>query len=634
MIKVNNIYISASVQEIVSLLKTHLSLMGRNLLGQIKHGRDNIQITCPFHSNGQERRPSCGIRTTESEGKEIGSVHCFTDDTKVITYDGTKSIREIKNKKVIILNGNGEWEETIFKSYGVQPIYRLVLRRDGHYKSIYTTSDHLWKVRSRNKFIPTKELIINQRIEKALPKPIKLKIIDEGVRHGFIFGDGSINHILSDGIFSYRIHFFTKDKINVMQRFFNNFDGGDGFTNYNYPYKIVKSAVNYKELPKTVDLNYLYSFIVGWFAADGCVSKGGVCSISNKEEKNINFLTDTLPKLGIGYFGKRFQKRLPNKTYLNAESTLWKITFVANTLPSDFFIRYEKYPLNRIKNYDRLKWTVSSVEKTEVKQEVYCCETSCHTFVLEDFILTHNCFTCGYTASLPVFISNCFGRKDSGEYGSKWLLKHFSGIEDETRKLNFDFSRAKTRASLGQDFVSEEELESYRYTHPYMYKRGLTDEIIEKYDIGYDKKTDCITMPIRDEKGRTLFFCRRSVKTKFFNYPSGVEKPIYGIYELPKDCKEIVVCESVFNALTCVKYGKSAIALLGTGNRYQYEQIKKLPIRSIILGFDGDEAGDKASERFTKNITNKIIYKYVMPRGKDINDLSKEEFDNLKMVLV
>lgn len=319
MIRINNTYISASVQEIVSLLKTHLSLKGLNLLQQVKQGRDNIQITCPFHANGQERRPSCGIRTTESEGKEVGSVHCFT---------------------------------------------------------------------------------------------------------------------------------------------------------------------------------------------------------------------------------------------------------------------------------------------------------------------------CGYKASLPVFISNCFGFNDLGKYGQKWLLKHFGGFEDTSyRKLNLNFDRASFQADSKQDFVSEEELESYRYTHPYMYQRGLTDEIIEKYDIGYDKNSDCITMPIRDEKGRTLFFCRRSVKTKFFNYPSGVEKPIYGIYELPKDCKEIVVCESVFNALTCVKYGKPAIALLGTGTNYQYEQIKNLPVRKIILGFDGDEAGDKAAERFRKNVTNKIIHQYEIPRGKDINDLTKEEFDNLRILI-
>lgn len=245
-----------------------------------------------------------------------------------------------------------------------------------------------------------------------------------------------------------------------------------------------------------------------------------------------------------------------------------------------------------------------------------------------------HCFACGYTASLPVFISNCFGKYDGGNYGKKWLIHNFSNLEDTSnRKLNLNLTRAKTRASLGQDFISEEELESYRYTHPYMYQRGLTDEIIEKYDIGYDKKTDCITMPIRDEKGRTLFFCRRSVKTKFFNYPSGVEKPIYGIYELPKDCKEIVVCESVFNALTCVKYGKPAIALLGTGNNFQFEQIKQLPVRKILLGFDGDEAGDNAVVRFKKYVNNKIVHQLEIPRGKDINDLTKEEFDNLRILI-
>lgn len=244
-----------------------------------------------------------------------------------------------------------------------------------------------------------------------------------------------------------------------------------------------------------------------------------------------------------------------------------------------------------------------------------------------------HCFTCGYTVSLPVFISNCFGKYDNGNYGKKWIIHNFSSLEGtSTRNLDLNLNRANFKQKTAE-YVSEEELQSYRYTHPYMYQRGLTDEIIEKYDIGYDKNTDCITMPIRDKNGKTLFFCRRSVKTKFFNYPSGVEKPIYGIYELPKDCKEIVVCESVFNTLTCVKYGKPAIALLGTGNSWQYEQIEELPVRKIILGFDGDEAGDNAAIRFKKNVTNKIVHQYEIPRGKDINDLTREEFDNLRILI-
>lgn len=632
MFQVDNIYINADIIDILNLLKHHLSLMGINKLSQIKQGRDNIQITCPNHANGQEKRPSCGIRTTATDGTEVGQVHCFTDDTKVITYNGTKRIKDIVGQKVLILNGNGDWEETIFKSYGVQELYKLILRRDGHYKTIYTTSNHLWKVRSKKDFIPTKELIKNHRLDKSLPKKVSLNLIEEGVRHGFIFGDGSVNRINKDGKFIYRVHFCTDDKINVMNKFFRDFTGGKGYKNYSYPYRYVSSSIDYKALPVTDNLDYLYSFIVGWFSADGCVSKRGVCSIANVEEKSIDFLVDNLPKLGIAHFGKRFQKRNPGETYVDRCSILWKLTLALNTLPKDFFIRYSKNPVHRIKNYDRIKWTVSNVEKTNIKKEVFCCETKSHTFTLEDFILTHNCFTCGYAVTLPTFISNCFNRYDNGNYGKKWLLKYFSGIDNiNNRKMQLNLNRANI--AKVNEYVSEEELESYRYTHPYMYKRGLTDEIIEKYDIGYDKDTDCITMPIRDESGRTLFFCRRSVKSKFFSYPSGVEKPIYGIYELPKDCKEIVVCESVFNALTCVKYGKPAIAMLGTGNKYQMEQIKQLPIRRIILGFDGDEAGDNAAIRFKKNVTNKIVHQYEIPRGKDINDLTKEEFDNLKVLI-
>ena len=78
MFRIDNIYVNAEILDVLALLKTHLALMGINLLSQIKPGRDNIQITCPNHANGQERKPSCGIRTTAAEGKEVGQVHCFT----------------------------------------------------------------------------------------------------------------------------------------------------------------------------------------------------------------------------------------------------------------------------------------------------------------------------------------------------------------------------------------------------------------------------------------------------------------------------------------------------------------------------------------------------------------------------
>ena len=291
-----------------------------------------------------------------------------------------------------------------------------------------------------------------------------------------------------------------------------------------------------------------------------------------------------------------------------------------------------------------------------------------------------HCFACGETHPLAEVISHCFGYNDSGMFGWKWLLKNYASVSVEERgDVKLDFSRnnirSSSRSSLGsrsdsdstdaRKYVSEEELDKYRYTHPYMYKRGLTDEVIELFDIGYDKSTRCITFPVRDIKGRCLFVARRSVDYKFFNYPQGVEKPLYGLYEIHKICthpynleyvvragdsvfkvsgpragdyhsylEEVVVCESMLDALSFWTVGKGSVALNGLGNELQFKQLRELPCRKLILCTDMDEAGLKARARIRRNVKNKIITEYRLPKGrKDANECTVEELKMLKDVI-
>lgn len=241
---------------------------------------------------------------------------------------------------------------------------------------------------------------------------------------------------------------------------------------------------------------------------------------------------------------------------------------------------------------------------------------------------TCHCFTCGYVASLSEFISDCFGYSDNGRFGTRWLLENFSNDDIRQRKsLNLGMRKPINLST----YISEHELDQYRYYHDYMYKRKLNDEIIALFDVGYDSKTDCLTFPVNDQNGNCVFIARRSVKRKFFNYPSNATKPVYGLDKIPKDVKSVVICESIINALTCWVYGDYAVALLGTGTEEQYEILKKSHIRKFILGFDGDAAGDKACIRFKKALNNKgLITKLNIPRNKDINDLSREEYFSLK----
>lgn len=239
---------------------------------------------------------------------------------------------------------------------------------------------------------------------------------------------------------------------------------------------------------------------------------------------------------------------------------------------------------------------------------------------------TVHCFTCGYVASFKEFVSHCFGYNDEGAYGKRWLLENFVSMESGKRK---GFSLNLNRTKPKQTFITEEELDSYRYMHPYMYERKLTDDIIEMFDVGYDKETKCLTFPVWDEKGRCVFVARRSVKTKFFNYPKEANKPVYGLNFIKPHMTQVVVCESIINALTCWTWEIPAIALIGTGSFEQYPILQNSHIRKFLLALDPDEAGDKGRRRIRKNVKGKMIVDLEIPEGYDVNDLTKEEFVNI-----
>lgn len=238
--------------------------------------------------------------------------------------------------------------------------------------------------------------------------------------------------------------------------------------------------------------------------------------------------------------------------------------------------------------------------------------------------MTCHCFTCGWVGNLELMISNVFGYDDDGAFGRKWLLKNFVSVSIEHRKpLGIDFARGEKHKPSRVKTFTEEELDSYRYTHPYMYERGLTDEIIEKFDIGYDNSTECLTFPVYHIDRSPAFIARRSVRLKYFNYPTGVSKPVYagerfvsGMY------KQAVISEGILDALTCWVYGIPGMALIGTGTEEQYEILRRLPVRKYIIATDPDPAGQLAAEKLRNKLSPyKLITQFDIPPNTDLNKL-------------
>lgn len=241
---------------------------------------------------------------------------------------------------------------------------------------------------------------------------------------------------------------------------------------------------------------------------------------------------------------------------------------------------------------------------------------------------TYNCFTCHESGTLPRFVSQCLNLgKTSAE---DWLVKYF-GTENQADDMSDVLNALKPKAVKQQKFLDESILSKYEYYHPYMWKRKLTKEIVDRFNVGYDNVRDAITFPVFDKYHRLVMITERCVNSKKFYIDENVNKPVYLLYDIVQhDYPFVVVTESQINCLTAWSYGYPAIALFGTGSEYQYEILKKCNIRKYVLCFDGDHAGRKGADRFIRNIGSKNIYKDIlMPAGKDLNDLSKDEFDKI-----
>lgn len=240
---------------------------------------------------------------------------------------------------------------------------------------------------------------------------------------------------------------------------------------------------------------------------------------------------------------------------------------------------------------------------------------------------TAHCFTCGFKGQLFDFIAEAADK--SADWAKKWLIDNFTEQELESGSVIIDEPIILNKNNQ-EKYIPEAVLNEYQTWHPYMQKRHLSKEVCKKFDVKYDPKSECIVFPVRDIRGRLKFLTRRSVVSKRFIIDKDADKDVYLLYDIIKNnIKEVYVCESQINALTLQSWGYPAIALLGTGSQKQYDILKTSGILKYNLCFDGDDAGRKGITRFIKNLDNAFIAIVSIPDHKDVNDLSKEEFDKL-----
>ena len=239
-----------------------------------------------------------------------------------------------------------------------------------------------------------------------------------------------------------------------------------------------------------------------------------------------------------------------------------------------------------------------------------------------------HCFTCGQHYGFIKFVAECFDK--SKQWAEDWLIENFAdGYVENIIELE-DINLNKKQDNTYMDEAILDKFESY---HPYMDKRRLSRDVCEKYEVKYDPETRCLVFPVRDSKGKLKFLTRRSVEGRMFIIDSKADKKdVYLLYDAIRNrAKTIFITESQTNALTLLGWGYQAVGLFGAGTtQEQVNELNKTDATRFILCYDPDEAGEKGAKRFKKFIRkDAFVDELHLPPGRDVNDLTKEEFENL-----
>jgi hypothetical protein len=239
----------------------------------------------------------------------------------------------------------------------------------------------------------------------------------------------------------------------------------------------------------------------------------------------------------------------------------------------------------------------------------------------------YHCFACDAKGTIISLVNYLSDKEANDRYGLEFI-RTVSDIEFVDRAGNISLA---PREVIKPPEVTEVELMSYRTTSvPYLTEKRRIKPIIQRvFDTGFDPVTNSVTFPVKRPDGSVAFVVRRNIDKKWYNYPLGVDKPVYGVYEFSKIvprtslfARKVVLVESIINAQTLWGYGIPAWALLGTGSGVQLDFLNTTDIREFMICLDGDKAGMKGAAKLQNGLKARSSVIPMIP-GKDVNDLDE-----------
>lgn len=147
----------------------------------------------------------------------------------------------------------------------------------------------------------------------------------------------------------------------------------------------------------------------------------------------------------------------------------------------------------------------------------------------------------------------------------------------------------------------------------YFTERGLSPEIQERFNLGYDPEAKAVIIPVTAH----YYLTRKTEEKAYRNYGSVYP---FNLEALNQE-EPVFITESAIDALSIIELGFQAVALNGTPHRKPFlaflENYSKTGSKTrpplLIIAFDNDTPGQKAAQDFSREL-KAISAHYVAPK--------------------
>lgn len=105
-----------------------------------------------------------------------------------------------------------------------------------------------------------------------------------------------------------------------------------------------------------------------------------------------------------------------------------------------------------------------------------------------------------------------------------------------------------------------------------------------------------------------------------YKSPRHSEPHLYNPWFLGPNADHLYLCEGEFDALSLISLGRPAVGVAGVG-AFDRRWLHLYRYATVILAYDGDEAGRKAEMKLAEYIDPRQLHHLKVPDGEDLNGM-------------